>query len=79
MCSRVYKTVKCLSIRPSVCPIICLLHAAAAGLLLSTVLAGDIYRQRQLRVTQPATAVPQHGAQQQSAFSNKCEQCHIDS
>jgi len=54
------------------CPSVCLSHhstSAAAGLLLSAVLAGDIYRQRR-----------SPGAQRRStALSSKCGQCHVDS
>ena len=67
---RVYETV----CRPSVCPsvrhIIRRLRAAATGLLLSAVSAGNIDRQRRLP-----------GAQQQwrrsSARSSKCRQCRV--
>jgi len=54
MRSRVYETVERPSVRPSVRPITRPLHAAAPGLLLGAVQAGDVDRQRRV-----------HGAQQQ--------------
>ena len=57
MRSRVYKTVRCPSVRQPVCPISQTQQRRAAGLLLSAVSAKDIDRQRRA----PAAAAPQPG------------------
>jgi len=64
MRSRVYGTVRCPFVRPtSVCPIDRQQQRHAAGLLLSATRAGDIDRPRR--------------APSSTAFSGKCEQCHV--
>ena len=75
MRNRVYKTVRC----PSVCPSVSLSHQSnvqrrAAGLLLSAVRAKDIDRQRRAPGSSSA------GARGRSTvLSSKCGQCHVDS
>ena len=79
MRSRVYKTVRCPSVRPSVrqsvCPISRTQQRRAAGLLLSAVRAKDIDRQRRAPGSSSAAARQQErrGTQQQMG------QCHVDS
>jgi len=65
MRSRVYKTVR-LSVSQS--------NAAAAGLLLSAVLAKDIDRQRRVSGSSSAAA-----RGRSTALSSKCGQCHVGS
>ena len=64
MRSRVYVTVRCPSVRPSVC--LSRLSITAAGLLMWARRAGDIVLDRSRRPPGcAAAAAPQHGAQQQ--------------
>ena len=73
MWSRVYKTVRCPFVRPSVrqsvCPISRTQQRRAEGLLLSAVRTKDIDRQH----WEPGSTGPKQ------ALSSKCGQCHADS
>ena len=73
MRSRVYKTVRCPSVRQSVCPISRTQQRRAAGLLLSAVRAKDIDRQRRAPGSSSAAA-----RGRSTALSSKCGQCHAD-
>ena len=74
MRSRVYKTVRCPSVRQSVCPISRTQQSRAAGLLLSAVRAKYIDRQRRAPGSSSAAA-----RGRSTALSSKCGQCHVDS
>ena len=67
MRSRVYKTVRCPSVRQSVCPISQTQQGRAAGLLLSAVRAKDIDRQRGAPGSSSAAA-----RVRSTALSSKC-------
>ena len=74
MWSRVYKTIRCPSVRQSVCPTSRTQQRRAAGLLLSAVRAKDIDRQHRAPGSNSAAA-----RGRSTALSSKCGQCHVDS
>jgi len=73
MRSRVYKTVRCPSVRQSVCPISQTQQRRAAGLLLSAVRSKDIDRQRRAPGSSSAAA-----RVRSTALSSKCGQRHVN-